>query len=114
MAVAEKVDQPRIEEADAFEPVEYWNPVYPNEQIVIRPRKIDKDHDGAMDPTIQFVAGYFRATMPEQVTVLEGDPQISARIYKASSGNEENFRCDKCGWLTKSVAAMNYHMQQHG
>lgn len=88
-----------------FEPVEFWNPVYPNEHIYVHLQ----GHPAEYAQNIHFLAGYYRATKPWEVdAILEACP---GRVYTADTDSQ--IRCDKCGWATRSTAAMMYHIQQH-
>lgn len=89
-----------------FEPVEFWNPVYPNENLTLHVAGTDP----AAAPVIAFAAGYFRATEPWQVEAIEKN--LSNRVFRADGSND--LICSRCGWTTKSVEAFNYHSGQHG
>lgn len=103
MATATTADKP-------FTPVEFWNAVFPNEHIVIREAgRLPEGHDGAADPRIKFLAGYYRATEPWQVEVIE--KTCKDRAFRADS--PEDWRCEKCGWISKSQKAFAYHIKQH-
>jgi len=83
---------------------EFWNPVYPNEILVG-----DGDEpDSAMRRRIQFVAGYFRATEDWQVRLIEEN--AANRTYKADT--ETEMTCPKCGWITRSTAAYQWHIAE--
>lgn len=88
-----------------FEPVEFWNPVYPNERLVLHTQGMDP----ASAPVIGFVAGYFRATTPWQVSAIESN--LEGRAFRGDAKTE--MTCRKCGWITRSSEAFNYHMDQH-
>ena len=96
----------------AFAPVEYWNAVRPNEVLVARssgPK--GQGYDAAADPTVTFFAGYFLATEPWQVEMIEtfaGD-----RAFRSDIGESAPpIRCDKCGWETRSSQAFRHHVAQ--
>lgn len=87
--------------ATAITPVEFWNPVYPNETFVAD----GEEPDSALRRRFQFVGGYFRATEDWQVELLNnhgGD-----RVFRADSTKE--ITCPRCGWITKSVMAFQRH-----
>lgn len=88
-----------------FKPVEFWNPVYPNEVIYVHAAGQPAEYARK----IEFLAGYFKAN-----TKFEYDAIVEAcggRVYTADTDSQ--MRCDKCGWATKSTAAFGYHIHQH-
>lgn len=88
-----------------FKPIDFWNPVYPNEHIFVHMPGYPAEY--AQD--INFVAGFYRAKEKWQAdAILEA---CAGRVYTADTGSL--IRCDKCGWGTKSTAAFAYHIQQH-
>lgn len=92
-----------------IKPVEYWNPKWPNEILVVRPAgRADLNHDGAADPIISFMGGYFRATEQWQIDAI--DTFASDRAFR--SDVPEPIRCQKCGWETHSTRAFAYHAAQ--
>jgi hypothetical protein len=103
--------EPEIVES-AFAPVEYWNAVRPNEVLIARlPGPKDRDYDAAADPSVTFFAGYFRATEPWQVELI--DTYANDRAFRADiSPSQEPIRCDKCGWETRSSQAFRHHVAQ--
>lgn len=88
-----------------FEPVDFWNPVYPNEHIFVHMDGFSAEY--AQD--IHFVAGFYRANEEwQKKAILDA---CAGRVYTADTISL--MRCDKCGWATKSTAAFAYHIQQH-
>ena len=87
-----------------FTPVEYWNPVFPNENIVLD----GEEPDSASRRRVRFVAGYFRATKQWEAQAIE--EFASDRAYKADTSSE--MICPKCGWITKSTAAYQRHIAE--
>jgi hypothetical protein len=110
MATATREPETVVE--TAFEPVEYWNAVRPNEVLIARrPGPKDRDYDAAADPSVTFFAGYFRATEPWQVELI--DTYAGDRAFRADiSPSQEPIRCDKCGWETRSSQAFRHHVAQ--
>lgn len=97
------------DETPAFQPVEFWNAEFPNQKLIVRePGRRAPDHDPAFDPTIKFMGGYFRATEPWQVDVIERE--LAGVAYRADSPNE--WTCHKCGWVTKSQKAFQHHIDR--
>jgi hypothetical protein len=95
---------------DPFEPVEYWNAVNPNQHLRVRkPGPLAPDHDPAADPEIRFLAGYYRATEPWEVAVI--DRELAGVAHRADSPSE--WTCQKCGWVTRSQKAFAHHIAQH-
>lgn len=98
------------EKETEFTPVEYWNAVFPNEDIVVRPKgRIPEDYDPAGDRRIKFLAGYYRATEPWMVEVIERE--CKGRAHRADS--PEPWVCETCGWQSKSQKAFSHHQKQH-
>lgn len=91
--------------ATAFEPVEFWNAVYPNEQIRV-PRKGTKDR--AADEIVQFFAGYRKANTPREVEIIE---TYCRHAHRADSPIE--FKTES-GWTTKSSEAFKEYSKRHG
>jgi hypothetical protein len=88
-----------------FQPIDFWNPVYPNEHIFVH---ID-GYAAEYAQDIHFAAGFFRANEKWQAdAILDA---CAGRVYTADTNSQ--LRCDKCGWMTKSTAAFSYHIQQH-
>lgn len=94
-----------------FEPVEFWNAVNPNQRIVVRDPEAarQKNYDPAGERQLRFLAGYFRATEPWQVEVIERE--LAGIAHRADSPTE--WICQKCGWGTKSQKAFSHHIAQH-
>jgi len=100
--------QVAVSPKEAFEPVEFWNAVWPNEDIVVRePGRITSDP--AANPRVKFLAGYFRATEPWQVEVIES--VAKGRAHRADA--PKPFVCKTCGWQSRSQDAFAYHIDQH-
>jgi hypothetical protein len=98
------VDEPE------FQPVEYWNAVNPNQHIRVRQHgPLPVNHDPAADPEIKFLAGYYRATQPWEVEVIERT--LPGIAHRADSPSE--WTCQKCGWVTRSQKAFTHHIAQH-
>ena len=101
-----------VMEALSFEPVEYWNAVWPNEELIARtPGPMDKNHDPAADRRVNFLAGYFRATEPWQVELIETyarDRAFKADVFEPA----DPMRCEKCGWETRSSRSFMHHRAQ--
>lgn len=95
-----------------FTPVEYWNAKWPNEILIGRqPGPKHQDYDAAAEPTVQFFGGYFLATEPWQAELI--DTYAKDRAFKADIlPGEEDIRCDKCGWATRSSRAYRHHVAQ--
>jgi hypothetical protein len=92
-----------------FTPVEYWNPDAPNQLIRVRaPGPMAPGYDAAYDPVIRFMGGYFRATEPWQVEVIENTKGVVA--FRADSPSD--FTCHQCGWVTKSQQAFQRHIDR--
>jgi hypothetical protein len=108
---ATMLEQPPAKTRDtAFEPVEFWNAVNPNQVLVERPQKpLGRDYDPAAERTVTFLAGYFRATEPWQVKMIERT--LPGIAHRADSPTE--WTCRKCGWVTRSQAAFAHHIDQH-
>lgn len=87
----------------AFEPVEFWNALLPNEHVLVT-----KAADPAAHEYAKFFAGYFRATTPSQVTAIE---KYAPHAKRADS--TKAFECTSCGWTTKNSDLFSYHIQQH-
>lgn len=99
---------PSPETVTKFQPVEFWNAVFPNEDIVVRPAgKLESDP--AANPRIKFLGGYFRATEEWQVEAIE--KAAAGRAHRADS--PEPWVCEKCGWQSKSQKAFSHHVRQH-
>lgn len=99
----------KVEKANEFAPVEFWNAKFPNEMLIVRtPGPAEKGHDAAADPSITFLGGYFRATEPWQVQAI--DTFASGRAFRADMSGP--IRCQKCGWETRSSKAFAYHVAQ--
>lgn len=90
---------------DGFNPVEFWNPVYPNEVIYVHAAGQPAEYA----QEIKFLAGYFLASKPWQVDAIKD--ACGDRVFTADTDSQ--MRCDKCGWATKSTAAYSYHIAQH-
>ena len=104
--------EPEVKETTTFVPVEYWNAVWPNEQLVKRdPGPMGKDYDPVYEKSVSFLAGYFRATEPWQVELIENNARD--RAFKADLRDDEApMRCAKCGWETRSSRAFMHHTAQ--
>ena len=89
---------------EGFQPVEYWNARYPNHELIQR-----NGPNEDSDRKINFFAGYFRATQPWQVEVIE--QELKDIAFRADS--PEEWVCETCGWPTKSSKAYMHHIRQH-
>lgn len=96
--------------AKAFEPVEFYNATFPNQLLIGRSAESD---DRAKDPTVKFLAGYFRATEPWQVEMIERGCVDESGIPYAHRADSPEQTCPKCGWVCRSTKAFTYHIQQH-
>lgn len=86
-----------------FEPVEFWNAVYPNEEIRV-PKKGTKDR--AADEVVRFFGGYFKATTQRQVEMIE---QYCRHAHRADSPNSF---VTSGGWSTKSSEAFKEYSKR--
>lgn len=96
--------------ATTFEPVEFYNATYPNQKLV--DRSVDRE-DHAADPTVNFLAGYFLASQPWQVELIERACVDSSGIPYAHKADGVEQECPTCGWPSKSSRAFVHHIAQH-
>jgi hypothetical protein len=104
-AVKEETVDETMEVEEAFYPIEYWNPHLPNERIY-EPGNGD---DPAAVRHVDFMAGYYRATEPWQVALIE---EYVPRAYVADT--TRLITCHRCGWATKSSEAFEVHTRNCG
>jgi hypothetical protein len=90
----------------SFTPVEFWNPMRPNETIVL-----DGDEtDSAMRRRIKFAGGYFRATKAWEADAIR--QYAGGRVYTRDVKND--LVCPRCGWVTGSSEAYQRHIEEEG
>ncbi len=87
-----------------FEPVEFWNALFPNEEIRIPTNKKDR----AADKKIKFFAGYFRATEQWQVDAIEKHAPHAKRADSPTPFTTEG------GWTTRNSELFKEYSQRYG
>lgn len=91
-----------------FTPVEFYNAHFPNQVLV---DGADRPNDPESSRRIKFIAGYFRATEPWQVALIEqGCRDRSGNPYAHPADMPEQTH-PKTGWVCKSSRA--YAEYQH-
>lgn len=92
--------------------IEFWNPIFPNEELVLRPAgPKGQDYDPVTEATVKFMGGYFLATEDWQVSAIR--THLNGRAFEADIRDDApDIICEKCGWTTRSSRAFQLHRAQ--
>lgn len=86
-----------------FEPVEFWNALFPNEEI-----RIPTGKDRAADKIVKFFAGRFTATEQWQVDAIEKHAKHAKRADSPTEFITEG------GWTTRNSEIFKEYSQRYG
>lgn len=92
--------------------IEFWNPIFPNEELVLRPKgPKGLDYDPVTEATVKFMGGYFLATEDWQADAIR--THLNGRAFEADIRDDApDIICEKCGWTTRSSRAFQLHRAQ--